>query len=173
MYIPALGIFIVDVPKNGSSSLSRSILSTYPDAALPGHIPVSDARAVLGNVEAWALIRDPLDRFVSSLNFVYGRSDIHIDDAMNGALRHQTVVMQPQARFVDPETRLFPFEALRAVLAALGCPETHENASTRRWTAGDILDHPRGGEALTRYACDAPLRDKAMRAKWPDPKSSL
>lgn len=160
MYIPAIGLFIVDIPKNGSSTIRKAVTAAHDQTTFHGHIPVSIARQELGDVDAWALIRDPVERFTSAINFVYGKGDIHFDDAMNGALRHSTVVLKPQADFIDAETLLFPFEQMEAMLRLIGVqgPLPHENQSQKRWSVSDVLSHSRGWEVLDRYAQDQEIR---------------
>jgi hypothetical protein len=160
MYIPDLNLFLVNVPKCGTNTLDMAVRSLYGEC-LPGHVPVTVARQILGHdFTAWALIRDPWERFASAMNFIYGDTDTHLDDAMNGALRHQTIVMKSQAYFVDEATRLFPFEALPEVLRLVGYFEEipHENRSFKRWTTKEIRAHARAGEVAERYADDFALR---------------
>lgn len=160
MYLKPLGLFIVSIPKCGSQTLERAIERVSGEKCLPGHIPVGQARKTLGEIEAWALIRDPWERLTSALNYVYGATRTHLDDAMNGVCRHQTIILKPQSFFVDGATRLFPFEALPEVLRLIGYAEEipRANRSTPRWTAEEIRAHPRSGECAARYSADFALR---------------
>lgn len=167
MFAPHLGVFVVNVPKCGSQTLDMVIERI--GGCVPGHIPAAAAKAIVGPCETWALIREPWDRFTSAMNFVYGDKDISLEDAMNGALRHNTAVMLPQAHFIDSATRLFPFEALPVVIRALGYTgeAPHENASVRRWTVADIRAQARSPEVAARYSADFAARRLACAHSGP------
>jgi len=77
VYLKPLGLFIVSIPKCGSQTLERAIERVSGEKCLPGHIPVGQARKTLGEIEAWALIRDPWERLTSALNYVYGATRTH------------------------------------------------------------------------------------------------
>lgn len=159
MYLQEIGLFIVEIPKCGTNTL-KALESIYT-TSLPGHIPVSVAKKTLGHdFDSLALIRDPWERFTSALNYVYG-DEIALEDAMNGALRHDTIVLKPQISFIDETTRLFPFEALPEVVRALGYEgkTPHENASRKRWSVRDIQAQARASEVGARYYADFAIRD--------------
>lgn len=164
MYVPELNVFVLAIPKTGTNTISRCLGEMLGRRILPGHLTARQVIRHMGRrPQFWALIRDPVDRFVSSMNFVYGDTRISLDDAMNGAERHGTIVFKAQEHFLFGETRLWPFEEMAGMLAELGYsgPLPHENASRKRWTRVEIASHPKAEAILARYGRDFALRERA------------
>lgn len=166
MFIPETRALVLQIPKCASNTLTAGIERRYGKCKLPGHMRLSEMvrQARLRGFragEAVAVIRDPLDRFLSALNHVYGDSAIELDDALNGALRNtRTITFKPQSWFVDCDwpIRLFAFEDIGGALAHIGYEgePLHRNRSVKRWTLAD-LDY-RMDEISGFTAVDEPLR---------------
>lgn len=163
MFIPGKDICVLEIPKTGTNTVRTILEELTGRRFLPGHLTAEQVVRTIGRTpEFWALIRDPWDRFRSAMNFVYGDTGIALDDAMNGAARHGTIVFKAQADFVTDATRLWRFEDMPKMLAALGYtgPIPRRNASVRRWDMSEIRAHPMAEAIMERYAPDFELRDR-------------
>lgn len=171
MYIESLKIYVVNLPKCGSTSMKAAIEAAHGKCRLPGHLRLSRAAAHINErFTAVALIRDPVERFASACNFRFADAPhVTLDDAMRQGLRHgETVIFKPQSVFLDSDVpvRLWRFEEMNAALASLGCsPAPHANKSLRRWSADDIRPHPRFRELREKYAADFELRRLIQNAE--------
>lgn len=168
MYIPDRDVFVLAIPKTGTNTVNFALSEMVGRRVLPGHLTASQVVRHMGRrPEFWALIRDPWDRFTSAMNFVYGDTGICLDDAMNGAERHGTIVFKTQACFVDAKTRLWRFEDMGRMLEALGWSGDlpHKNKSVKRWARAEIAAHPKADAIMCRYEKDFELRGRA----WRDP----
>ena len=153
MLVRSLGLFVVEIPKNGSTAIKEAIEAQYGKVSLPGHLTISQMAAHAGEHPAAAVWRDPIDRFVSAMNFTYGDTPgVTLQDAFNGWWRHRRrVVFQPQSEFLDGPCVLF--RSVGELLDTLGCETVTRNQSVKRWTREEITSHP-GIEAVLQFYAD-------------------
>lgn len=139
---------------------------SFDDAEYAGHLPLSYllGKSHQPNPDIVAVLRDPVDRFVSAVNYRNrGGRKWSLDEAMEMARdRAETdSVFMPQSHFLDrPANRVFPFERLHDVFAYLGIPRKWVNAHPKKWTAEEITNHPLFAECMKAYGADYELRAK-------------
>lgn len=164
MYIEALDLFCVQIPKTGSTSFKHALETAHGKVSLPGHLTVHQAYEALGRkCDCVAVVREPIARLVSGLN--------HIEaDDLNWAMPHATRqgaqrIFIPQSHYVDDATRLVPFSKLTDLIVELGGEPVHKGASKKRWKRSDVEAHPHFQRAREYYADDFRLYRKAL-ASW-------
>lgn len=135
------------VPKTGTNSVKAAIEARHGKRPLPGHLTAAQQELHCYDHE-WpvdeviGLVREPIGRFISGLNFVYAKSNLSVDDALNGALRERPVaVFERQTYFWNGEkpVRQIPFHKMNDMLADFDCgPAEVRNASVKRWGMSHI-----------------------------------
>jgi len=173
MFIPATGLCVLNIPKCGTNTLNAAIERTYKSRALPNHYTLAEMveqvqkRGLGKPVEALAVIRDPVHRFLSALNYEFGDNGEPLDRAIDRAIyQRRTIAHKPQRDFLDHDlpVMLVPFERMDLALAKIGyCGKPiHENRSIRRWGVEDLAH--RLDEIREFVAGDMPLRREALEA---------
>lgn len=148
MYIPATGQIIVEIPKTATRTLKEIALRVHGNIEATGHRRASQLVAwcdLTGRhwTEILAVWRDPLDKFTSAMNHVYGDNDkVTLRDALNRIERgaNQTA-FKPAGWYLDrSDIQLFPFHDLSRIAARIGWRGEIENnfASPKRWTTDDL-----------------------------------
>lgn len=170
MYISAIDAIALEIPKNGSTTLKAVAEARYGKVQFPGHLKASAICNGLGRVprRCFALVRHPVDRFVSALNHSYGDNKrVNLDDAIDAALRQgRTIVFWRQSDFIDVDmpVRLMRLADFSVALLGSGVT-THRNRSIRRWGADEIRAHPRFDDFADLYRADFDLWAKAGTQK--------
>lgn len=137
-YIPHLNTIVLEIPKSGSSTLVKAA-STLGTITHRGHLRASaygipDAKII-------AVVRDPVDRLISGLNYYYDPQPI--DDMLRNALKYRIgqVAFRPQKWFMDIPCEIYPIDRMADALASIGYygPIPKENAN-QKWATLGMLD---------------------------------
>jgi len=172
MLIPSRRLFFIEIPKTGTTSVKKALAARYEGVAQKGHLPLSallnwcEKSGEPKPIEAVALIRCPIERFVSAINYDFGDTKEPLEQAVRRALKEQrSQVYRLQSSYVDsteiPVT-LFAFEDMGLALQYMGCDTVapHENKGPARWNWQDLK--PWHEEIEQFVADDWPLRRKVM-----------
>jgi len=173
MYIPERRIAIIQITKCGSQSLREVIDGHFGKCPHPGHLTeqqmVEQCKRFGQELdEVWALIRDPFERFMSGLNFVYGDTDVTLAQAMQEILsgharKSGKIVFTPQVDFLNggKPKRLWRFEDMDDMLDELGVAgRIHKNKSKKRWYPSNVKRWQ--AQIDDMLAVDAPIRERAV-----------
>lgn len=117
-YLASQNTVILQVPKSGSSSLIHAA-ATLGELTDVGHHPASyytanDARII-------AVVRDPIDRLVSAINYYYPRGPL--DGVMRHikGFRYHQAAFKPQSWFIDtPNVDVYQLSDIGDALASIG-----------------------------------------------------
>jgi hypothetical protein len=139
-YIPHLNTILLQIPKSGSSSLVKAASTLGPMTHL-GHIRASAYPMTASRIIA--VVRDPIDRLVSAINYYYPAGDV--DSVCRHILRYRTeqAAFKPQEWFMDmPGIEVYPIERISDALASIGYvdPVPRENASKKWITKADAME---------------------------------
>ena len=164
MFIPAKGVFLLNIPKTGCNSFRKGLEAVHGKLPSPGHLKASQ---VDYEGEYWAVIREPVSRLVSAIRYVYGETNYSLDDAMDGCIRRTSRAFDRQIDYLDKDIpyRLFTFKQINEVGRLLGGRIPHLNRSVKKWSKEQIQNHPRYQEALNVYQADEWLHERATQVR--------
>lgn len=166
MYIRQTQTCVLQIPKCGTHTLKRAMCEVYGKTTHGGHVKLSTMiRNNRDAKEAVAIIRDPLERFVSSLNYDLGDTNTPLEQAMKMAFRTpRKAVYTTQQSYLDVDfpVVLFPFERIGDALQYLGYEgePIHANKGNGKWSLHDLEPWLPQIEAFISE--DYPLREKAL-----------
>jgi hypothetical protein len=167
MYIIDKNIAVINIPKNGTHSMDWAIRKTYNQDPnfVNGHRKASemaqylDNRHNIQNPEFIANIREPVERFVSGLNHIWGQNpNVRFNEAIAKSFTEQNnipLVFSTQSKWLDVEG-IKLFLNIREALEYIGFKgeSPHLNQSIKRFTISQVKNHSRYDEILERYAED-------------------
>jgi len=186
MFIPQTGQAVIRIPKTGSSSLDEMIHETYDRKKCDcyGHMTAReiaerlDRSGKLNTLKEFVVVvRNPVDRLVSALNYLHGGKQGHdLNTAMEDAARVDeaaSIAYRPQYTFLDyvgyVPYRIFAYDygGVEKAAKRVGCetPMRHDNPSAKRWTTKEVLGHPRLVEVMKKYSIDETLYTYAVVGK--------
>jgi len=163
MFIPEKNIYLLEIPKCGSRILVKAADLTYKNNTYRGHkdrntglVHLDKLGLINRDTVVVAVIRNPIDRFLSGLNYLCNRDPRYtldkalVDLTVTG--HRQQMVFRTQSSFLTPHdfkgitTRLCHFSQLQEVCRLLGYTgePLHENKSPKKYTLLDIrhyIDH--------------------------------
>jgi len=115
-YLPWCDTVVLQIAKSGSSSLVKAA-SSLGELTHVGHLPAS-AHPVASRYVA--VVRDPVDRLISALNYYYGPGDV--DDVLRHALRYRTgqSAFKPQTWYMDMPCETYDLADMRLALSSIG-----------------------------------------------------
>lgn len=164
MYLPEINTVVLEIPKCGSRTLWYSLKRMYTTSD-EGHKLSEDI--VRPNSRVVGIIRDPVDRFVSSVNYRYkdSRKEIDVAADIDYMLRERPYkVFWPQHWFTencpeDCELDLYPFHMLYEALQSLGYNDEfiHKNKGDYRISREKILKEKRIDDIWDYYKKDFEL----------------
>ena len=175
MYMLSKNMATINIPKNASKTLEEAVERSYPGdpfghVFFRGHKRASRVKQLVaskhGKQKAYsmtfvALIRDPVERYVSALNHRWASThDISLDQAMDKSfIAAEDFVFSTQAYWLDCDTsqqRLFHFKDIHRVLELIGFHgvASLRNESVKRWTVSDVENHPWFDFVREKYAED-------------------
>lgn len=136
------------VTKTGTNSVKEELEAVHGKLRLPGHLSAEyqEQQCAKHNWpvdEVIGLVREPIGRFISGLNYRYAGQDMSADEALDDAMTNTVDVLRPQSPFWNgtKPVRQIPFPKMDEMLAEFGCgPAKVRNASVKRWGMSDI-DH--------------------------------
>ncbi len=177
MYSRKHNKIFLEIPKNGSRAVYYSLHAHMPLLGT-GHRTIEEildeVKANRG-VTAIALIRDPIDRFVSGLNYhVLFKNEVSVKAEIDYLLDPGTrvrVVLKPQHWFFEKgkhvcHIKLYLYEALDEALKEFEYPEEGSRVHNRhkhKVSKDQILKEPRIEEVWEFYKEDFELREKALK----------
>lgn len=113
--------------------------------------------------EIMAVIRHPIDRAVSFIN--YTTNNTTLDERMEfiAKLHHSNLVSRKQSYYfdVDVPVKLFPFERIRDAISYIGGEYVHLNKVPHRWAHENIVLHPLWETVIKIYDEDWELYRRA------------
>lgn len=135
-YLTWCDTVVLQIAKSGSSSLVKAA-GALGELTHVGHLPAS-AHPVASRYVA--VVRDPIDRLISALNYYYGIGDV--DDVLRHALRYRTgqSAFKPQEWYMDIDgIEVYQLSDTRSALASIGYTGDmpKENAS-QKWLTLDV-----------------------------------
>lgn len=192
MYNVQTGQFIVEIPKNGSRSMVKAVLTAYGKncAKAQGHFTVAEflndkltlvakPRRPRMPMQTICVVRNPAQRLFSQvLHAVRHKHGMDVDRAMNVAWEQSDIVFKPQWQFLElPETgeyeldlRLWDMARIdQALVFASGTPmNLHLNMAPTRpnETIDQIIAHKLYDELMDsedHYAKDYKLWLRALK----------
>jgi len=179
MYIPDKNLFIAEIPKTGSKTLAFVAKRLVPNVMFEGHATLKDTISLVGhNVTTLAVIREPKDRLVSSIRYIYegGDKEEYIDKTINNLLtlgdmsvRHKralgiraSFVFMQQSAFIEGSSakdHFFLFDELEEVIRTMGWTGMmpHINKTESGLEKDMVLAHPRLNKVMGLYDRDVKL----------------
>ena len=154
MYIPALNLSVLCIPKCGTHTITEAFESKFGKCYLPGHVKAVEHRNRYPHAPVLAFIRDPWERFISQINYGWGdvQHKMDLDAALTAFFRDAGKKEPPhltttQAHWIDKRTELCLFSNLEAKLRDLGCETVGVlNKGPGRWSLNDLRDTGRMDE---------------------------
>lgn len=144
MYWRSLDTAILQVPKCGSTTIRAAMEAVHGKGQLPGHHPASEHWECFTPERVIAFVRDPLERFVSQVNFNFAPHCEKTDlvKALDLCFKQQhTHIMRRQVSYIDGACELHRFEDMDKVLQSFGCaPGAHENKGRKTWTLQNFYE---------------------------------
>lgn len=167
MLVPELGLFLLNIPKCGSSTVKRCLEYRMLGAKIPNyknqyidHLSLSEmAHSAysegfnINTLRVVGLVRNPLERYLSALNFVFAQERQYtLDQCVNLSFlktyRGETfyrydILFRPMFDFLDTEVSyldLYRFEDMASAVQSFGYfgPIPHIQKSTQRFSLSDI-----------------------------------
>jgi hypothetical protein len=167
MLVPELGLFLLNTPKCGSSTVKRCLEYRMSRLRLPSsktkyidHLPLSEmAQAArdesldIDSLRVVGLVRSPVERYLSALNFVFGQEQHYplercVELSFCREFGCETfyrydILFRPTHEFLDLEVAcldLYKFEDMAAAIQSFGYfgPIPHLQKSTQRFSLSDI-----------------------------------
>ena len=161
MFIPALKLSVLCIPKCGTHTITEAFESQFGKCAMPGHKNAAAHRSLFDDHRIIAFIREPWERFISQINYNLGDVErkMDLDLALDLCLKpSRTVLMSSQASWIDKDTELCLFSELETKLRNLGCETVgHENKGPGRWSLDDLTLSGRMDEIEAFIASDLQL----------------
>jgi len=161
MYVEALNVGVVCIPKNGTHTLEHAINTTYPEqpqGLFAGHARASRLKQLVtsqygeeraSKMRIMATVRNPSQRFVSGLNHRWaGTPDIDLDEAIDRSFKAaEDFVFMSQISWLDCHRQrlaLFTMDNIGTALKRLGYKggkPPHLNKSQPRWDFEEVIEH--------------------------------
>jgi len=142
MFVPELGVALLNIPKCGSSTVRQCLQFhverqkvTPVQGQYVNHLTLSELKETaqqdgfnIDNMRVVAVVRNPIDRLLSNLNFLFAdRFSYSLDKCMSLALsddlsdEHRN--LRPMSSFLDADIKgleLFPFEKIIDAVRSFG-----------------------------------------------------
>lgn len=171
-YSSKLNIILVEIPKSGSRTLHNSLMREDSRLTHCGHLTLGQIFQpnIKDNPKVIAVIRDPLERLVSSVNYStqsHNPKDPYkiLDRILDEKVRTH---FQTQSRFLEYNNKrtyrlkLFKFEDIDKAVKEFGWdePAPHHNKSIKKFSMTQLLRYSRLDEFKEYYSKDFKLREK-------------
>ena len=179
MYFPKSRTIILEVPKCGSRTLVKVGKELWGENYLAGHLAL---KKILSRIQeenrlrpinwqvdrAIRIFRDPIDRFVSGLNYEAQDKGYTLDYLVNHQFDGKSGTIYAPQHSWCPEENLpvpvvtFPIHRLQEALKEMGYHNGFpwENKSKQVFTRQDVENHPRYDEICKKYEYDFELWEK-------------
>lgn len=135
-YIPHLDTILLQIPKSGSSSLVKAASTLGPMTHI-GHFRASAYPMTASRIIA--IVRDPVDRLVSAINYYYPTGDIDAVCRHIMRYRMEQVAFKPQEWFMDlPCIEVYQLERIGEALASIGyVGDIPRENQSKKWLSKD------------------------------------
>ena len=174
MFFPKQRLLILEVPKCGSRTLVKAGKKQFGHNEFAGHLSIVDVERKINDKKKFnhtldweiervvRIVRDPLDRVVSALNYACKDTfslDYLIDQMLLGNPR---ALNSTQVHWCDSDkypVHTFKMEDIEDALKWMGCEKVDywENKSKPVINKRDVVHHNRYKEILERYEPDFEL----------------
>lgn len=171
-YSSKFNTIILEIPKCGSRTLYYSLMAHDSNLKYCGHLTFGQVfkEDVKDNPKVIAVVRDPMERLVSAVNYSRQNSNPKdpyslLDYTLDNKAR---VHFLPQARFLEYnnkrkyELKLYRFEDIDKAVRELQWdePAPKHNVSKKSFSMSQLLKYPRLEEFKEYYKRDYGLREK-------------
>ena len=175
MFFPKQRLLILEVPKCGSRTLVKACKKEFGHNEFAGHLSIVDVERKINDKKKFnhtldweiesvvRIVRDPLDRVVSALNYACKGGSFNLDYLIDQMLKSNPKALNStQVHWCDSDkypVHTFKIENMVEALEFLGCQKVDywENKSTPIINKRDVVHHPRYKEILRRYEPDFEL----------------
>ena len=177
MYFPSAKLVILEVPKCGSRTLVRAGKQAYGENYFAGHLTL---RKILTRITDYSherrlnwevdkvirIVREPLDRFVSGLNYEAQNKPFSLDYLIDRQFDGKSnTIYNLQGTWCPEDHELvttYPIHRMSDALADMGYEggAPWENRSRSIFCKKDVMKHKRYKEILQKYEPDFELWDK-------------
>jgi len=188
MLWPSQKVYTIDIPKTGCKTkwAVGDLMNADPDMPngqrFKGHWKLSRAQFYLrqknidiSEFEFWTVIRDPIKRATSALNYHYANRNRNLPEMSleefimfirTGGSKDNLFYSQQSFLDVPHSTvKLWPMEKLGEMLRELGWTYDvpHNNRSTKIWSEEDFRKSPKFDYMMEIYHSDWDLYNKALK----------
>lgn len=187
MFSPDLKVALLNIPKCGSCTV-RQCLRFHAErkkATLNGvpyelHLALSEIKESaqkdgfkIDDMQVIAIVRNPIDRFLSGLNYLFSDRYSHsLDKCVSLALKNnhneEYLVFRPMSFFLDTDIKglkLFPFEKITEAVRSFGYVGIvpHINKSRKRFLKEQL--EPYMKDILSYYKDDIKIYNTVLAVK--------
>lgn len=158
-------------PKNGTHTVNAVVAEMGLTHFCDGHIEGGRLRKMIARSEygakplEWGIhIRNPFDRFVSAVNYVFGYNDKTLGYALEQVIDHPGRIYRNQLYWVeDAPANIRLFDSVPALLKWIGWERRapREGVGDYQWTAAEIKMHNKFEAAFAPFTVDYELRTRA------------